>query len=439
MVFRNNPLKKEELLQNYKQRMAQIEGEHPCIETLRNNAKNYRSLHRRSKLYPNNQIVYQHLQTYYDTYRSYVYAQKKIQELESSDGMLSLDSQTEPNNSDHGQDLLSKSGNRFKESTILIQPNDHDILCGRGSGMNNSPGNIYFRELVRAHRAEYKKARRSFKLPITKRIVDLINNLNPPGRFLVRDENNEWKEYTHEHAMLKTSQALREGSSKSEKLLSQSMKQDSHTNISNLNTASNLASNLFQGSSAANTTITDSFHGSNGNYGTTLAAGTIRIEHSSRVFIPILSPRHSIQGNITIPSLPALSTLSTPDVQSRPNHLNNVCNHSLASPQIRARNIPIHRHPIHSQMYTGANININKIKNDVINVPFTMNKKRSNGDHEGAYHLHLFRSQVPSYENECRQNKSNDSGDRFEDADEDLDMSTKIFIESIQMKKRRLI
>jgi len=98
-----------------------------------------------------------------------------------------------------------------------IIPNINDVLCGRGSGVNSSSGNIYFRQLVRGRKSEYKQAKRHLKIPITKEIIKKIRSLDPPGRFLARDEDNEWREYSNEQAMIKTAQALREGATKAER------------------------------------------------------------------------------------------------------------------------------------------------------------------------------------------------------------------------------
>ena len=106
---------------------------------------------------------------------------------------------------------------KCKKNNGKIIENKNDVLCGRGSGVNAYPGNVKFRELVKARKAEYKNAKRHLKIPITKEIIQCIKNLDPPGRFLVRDETNEWREYTEEQAMVKTAQALREGATKNDR------------------------------------------------------------------------------------------------------------------------------------------------------------------------------------------------------------------------------
>lgn len=107
--------------------------------------------------------------------------------------------------------MSEKKKEENSPSADKIIPSKNDVLCGRGSGVNSSSGNIYFRELVREKKEEYKRAMRNMKIPITKEIISRIKNLDPPGRFLIRGKDNEWKEVNNEHAMVKTAQALREG------------------------------------------------------------------------------------------------------------------------------------------------------------------------------------------------------------------------------------
>lgn len=91
-----------------------------------------------------------------------------------------------------------------------------DVLCGRGGGTNNHPGNKYFRILVSRYRPEYVIAKKAQKSQIARRIVEEIRsraaeNLSG-GRFLKRNiGNNTWYDIGNKRATEKTSQALREG------------------------------------------------------------------------------------------------------------------------------------------------------------------------------------------------------------------------------------
>ena len=68
------------------------------------------------------------------------------------------------------------------------QINKHDVLCGRGKGIVNNPGNEHFRTLVVARRDEYNAAQKnSIKNEIARSLCQHIRTgVVPPGRFLKR-------------------------------------------------------------------------------------------------------------------------------------------------------------------------------------------------------------------------------------------------------------
>lgn len=99
---------------------------------------------------------------------------------------------------------------------------DHDVLCGRGVSISQHAGNERFRALVLAsdYSSTYSTTK---KKAIAEEIVDHINNLDPPGRFLkrihedrkARSKSNrsltgEWEELSKKEAIKKTCQALRD-------------------------------------------------------------------------------------------------------------------------------------------------------------------------------------------------------------------------------------
>jgi len=94
---------------------------------------------------------------------------------------------------------------------------EHDVLCGRGAGVNNHSGNQRFRELVKMNRGEYKKTNsKKAKSEIAKSIVATIYGNG--GRFLKKvtqrsekDDECVWMDVGTHKANEKTSQALREG------------------------------------------------------------------------------------------------------------------------------------------------------------------------------------------------------------------------------------
>ena len=96
-------------------------------------------------------------------------------------------------------------------------PHPHDVLSGRGGGINSHIGNKTFREYVKERREAYTLAgSKAEKARVANEVIDLIKSLDPPGRFLQRDPNSPsgagwWIEVDEVRALAKTSQALREG------------------------------------------------------------------------------------------------------------------------------------------------------------------------------------------------------------------------------------
>jgi len=100
-------------------------------------------------------------------------------------------------------------------SSCSQQINVHDVLYGRGAGVNNHPGNIHFRNLVRDHKKSYVVSTKIDKGKIAMNIVYRVHSLG--GRFLTmsnRQKNKnttcQWTVVHYKKAREKVSQALRE-------------------------------------------------------------------------------------------------------------------------------------------------------------------------------------------------------------------------------------
>lgn len=96
----------------------------------------------------------------------------------------------------------------------IRSPNQHDVLCGRGGGINSHAGNRVFREYVAERRLDYNLAgSKADKALVAKLVMELVTSKG--GRFLQRDSTGGigswWVEIDEIKAMAKTSQALREG------------------------------------------------------------------------------------------------------------------------------------------------------------------------------------------------------------------------------------
>jgi hypothetical protein len=98
----------------------------------------------------------------------------------------------------------------------IRSPHSHDVLCGRGGGINSHVGNRVFRDWIADRRLDYNLAStKADKARVARQVMNKIIRQHPPGRFLQRDPNagvgSWWIEIPEEKALAKISQALREG------------------------------------------------------------------------------------------------------------------------------------------------------------------------------------------------------------------------------------
>jgi hypothetical protein len=117
--------------------------------------------------------------------------------------------------------LKSKAPNDEKDEKDRSALGSHDVLLGRGLGTYNHVGNVKFRQLVNEHKLRYVACSKTDKPKIAKELVRFWRNLEPPGRFLARDEEckknspkilhgSRWYEVGDKKAQEKASQCLRE-------------------------------------------------------------------------------------------------------------------------------------------------------------------------------------------------------------------------------------
>ena len=95
----------------------------------------------------------------------------------------------------------------------IVDPNQNDVLCGRGGRINSHAGNIRFRDIISANKKDYlaPSTKKLEKAHIAAKIVYDIRGLDPAGRFLKEDRDTGlWFDIGDAKAIKKTGQALRE-------------------------------------------------------------------------------------------------------------------------------------------------------------------------------------------------------------------------------------
>ena len=94
---------------------------------------------------------------------------------------------------------------------VVKEPNENDVLSGRGGRINAHSGNVHYRELVKQYRGVYlsHETKKLDKAKIAAKIVTAVRNMVPPGRFLKEDKDG-WVEIGDEKARKKAGQAMRE-------------------------------------------------------------------------------------------------------------------------------------------------------------------------------------------------------------------------------------
>lgn len=95
----------------------------------------------------------------------------------------------------------------------IRMPHPHDVLSGRGGGINSHVGNITFRQWVAERKNDYNLApSKAEKARVAQEVIDLVTSQHPSGRFLQKDPSSSfWLELDDDRRMAKTAQALREG------------------------------------------------------------------------------------------------------------------------------------------------------------------------------------------------------------------------------------
>jgi hypothetical protein len=94
---------------------------------------------------------------------------------------------------------------------VSFEPTNYDVVCGRGKGSYNRPGNRRFRSIVQLHMDEYQASSKVDKTMVLNRIMELVQAQNEgTTRFLKRGKDGLFIVISDDLAREKVGHAIRE-------------------------------------------------------------------------------------------------------------------------------------------------------------------------------------------------------------------------------------
>jgi hypothetical protein len=94
---------------------------------------------------------------------------------------------------------------------VSFEPTNFDVLCGRGKGSYNRPGNRRFRAIVQQHTDEYQASSKVDKTMVLNRIMNLVQAQNEgTTRFVKRGKDGLFTVISDDLAREKVGHAIRE-------------------------------------------------------------------------------------------------------------------------------------------------------------------------------------------------------------------------------------
>ena len=97
-------------------------------------------------------------------------------------------------------------------SNRSLEPNEYDIVCGRGKGSYNKPGNKKFRAIVDIYAAEYQQATTKLeKSNVLSKVLDHVKKSGNGGaRFIAVNKRGDWYQVSDDQAREKVGHSIRE-------------------------------------------------------------------------------------------------------------------------------------------------------------------------------------------------------------------------------------
>lgn len=106
--------------------------------------------------------------------------------LSSSLSSLCEDFSTTSSSAHHATETTQTAAPSSTATRLLSQPNENDIVCGRGKSISAHSGNLKFRHMILARRDEYQATfKRDDKSRITAEIVQALRAGPYPSRYVL--------------------------------------------------------------------------------------------------------------------------------------------------------------------------------------------------------------------------------------------------------------
>jgi hypothetical protein len=224
------------------------------------------------------------------------------------------------------------------KNILSVEPHPHDVLFGRGKKTSSHPGNRHFQFFVKKLEEKCVLGPKENKPFYANYIINRIESLNPPGRFLKKDKNTGmWHEVSQKERKDKTLQALRDRAPEIIEKWGRKVDSDSEHKESTNELDQDIDSlSLYPNhSTMTSATTSDAHSASLSNNGNTISPSTNQAsDTASSTFLP--HPQIMARGN---PSFPRTSQISSPSPYSipttnpnpnvNPNHMHNYNQSSL--------------------------------------------------------------------------------------------------------------
>ena len=124
--------------------------------------------------------------------------------------VLNKDNSYQHSDSDKLQETNCKYVKKNCKSSLVSDLHPHDVIIGRGEGINKHFGNMLYRQLVAPRRSNFYT--REQRKQVASDIINEIQKLDPPGRFLMISpvDCSSLYEISYKKTITKVCQSLRD-------------------------------------------------------------------------------------------------------------------------------------------------------------------------------------------------------------------------------------